>query len=203
VSRTTATDLARIIKTRAAGQERILVAIAGAPGSGKSTLAANLATRLGPMAEVLPMDGFHLDNARLRQMGLFHRKGAPETFDAESFVKLLRDMRTTACVSYPVFDREADKTVPDAGHIDKHIRIVLVEGNYLLLNTAPWSDLAGVFDVTVQIDVPRDVLEARLVARWRDHGLPAAQARARALGNDMKNADHVMENSREADFILR
>ena len=93
MSRTTATDLARIIKTRAAGQERILVAIAGAPGSGKSTLAANLATRLGPMAEVLPMDGFHLDNARLRQMGLFHRKGAPETFDAESFVKLLRTIR--------------------------------------------------------------------------------------------------------------
>lgn len=203
MTETTANGLVQIIEARAAGRDRLMVAIAGAPGSGKTTLAANLAARLGPMAVVLAMDGFHLDNARLRQMGLFHRKGAPETFDAEGFVNLLRDVRNKANVSFPTFNRGEDKTIPGMGKIDKDSRIVLVEGNYLLLTIPPWSDLAGLFDVTVRLEVGREELEDRLVTRWLDHGLPAAEARARALGNDMKNADYVIENSLAPDFIVR
>jgi pantothenate kinase len=199
----TATDLVELIKTRAAGQDRYVVAIAGPPGSGKSTLAADLAARLGPTAATLPMDGFHLDNDRLRQLGLLHRKGAPETFDAQGFVDLLREVRTTPRVSYPTFDRDADRTVPGAGHIGKDTRIVLVEGNYLLLTSPPWSSLDALFDLTVRLDVSREELEDRLVTRWLSHGLPAAEARARALGNDMKNAEHMFENARSPDFILR
>ncbi len=199
----TVTDLVELIKTRAAGQDRYVVAIAGPPGSGKSTLAADLAARLGPTAATLPMDGFHLDNDRLRQLGLLHRKGAPETFDAQGFVDLLREVRTTPRVSYPTFDRDADRTVPGAGHIGKDTRIVLVEGNYLLLTSPPWSSLDALFDLTVRLDVSREELEDRLVTRWLSHGLPAAEARARALGNDMKNAEHMFENARSPDFILR
>lgn len=199
----TATDLVELIKTRAAGQDRYVVAIAGPPGSGKSTLAADLAARLGPTAATLPMDGFHLDNDRLRQLGLLHRKGAPETFDAQGFVDLLREVRTTPRVSYPTFDRDADRTVPGAGHIGKDTRIVLVEGNYLLLTSPPWSSLDALFDLTVRLDVSREELEDRLVTRWLSHGLPAAEARARALGNDMKNAEHMFENARSPDFTLR
>ncbi|MBJ6370647.1 phosphoribulokinase [Sedimentitalea arenosa] len=199
----TATDLVELIKTRAAGQDRYVVAIAGPPGSGKSTLAADLAARLGPTAATLPMDGFHLDNDRLRQLGLLHRKGAPETFDAQGFVDLLREVRTTPRVSYPTFDRDADRTVPGAGHIGQDTRIVLVEGNYLLLTSPPWSSLDALFDLTVRLDVSREELEDRLVTRWLSHGLPAAEARARALGNDMKNAEHMFENARSPDFTLR
>lgn len=199
----TTAALVREIEARALGRDRILVGISGPPGSGKSTLAADLAARLGPPAAVLPMDGFHLDNARLRQMGLLHRKGAPETFDAAGFVSLLGKVLSKKAVSYPTFDREADRTIPDGGHIEKHTRIVLVEGNYLLLSTRPWSDLSGLFSLTVRIDVSSEELEARLVARWLDHGLPAAEAKARALGNDMKNASFVMENSLSPDFTLR
>lgn len=199
----TETQLVREMETRSEGNGRILVALAGPPGSGKSTLAANLAARLGPSAAVLPMDGFHLENDRLQEMGLLHRKGAPETFDAEGFVRLLRNLRTKDSVPYPTFDRDADRTVPGAGQIGKDMRIVLVEGNYLLLKSPPWSDLAGIFDLTVRIDINRDELEARLVARWLDHGLPADEARARAVGNDMRNVDLVEENSLAPDFSLR
>ncbi|MFY0690989.1 MAG: nucleoside triphosphate hydrolase [Paracoccaceae bacterium] len=203
MTRTTTPALVREIEARSEGRERILVGIAGPPGSGKSTLAAGLAAQLGPLAAVLPMDGFHLDNAQLRQMGLLHRKGAPETFDAAGFVALLGKVRRDGAVSYPTFDRDADRTIPDGGHIGKDTRIVLVEGNYLLLNTPPWSDLAGLFDLTVRLDVDHEELEARLVARWRDHGLPAPQARARASGNDMRNVKFVLENSLPPDFTLQ
>lgn len=198
----TATTLVREITARAAGRDRFLVAIAGPPGSGKSTIAAELAARLGPASAVLPMDGFHLDNDRLRHLGLLHRKGAPETFDAAGFLNLLRAVRSQDTVPFPTFDRTADRTVPDGGRIEKATRIVLVEGNYLLLKNPPWSDFAALFDLTVGLAVSREELESRLIARWLDHGLPEAEARARALGNDMKNVDFVMENSRAPDVIL-
>ena len=104
------------------------------------------------------MDGFHLDNAQLRDMDLLHRKGAPETFDATGFARLLRRVRDEGNVLYPTFDREADKTLPDTGHIDEATRIVLVEGNYLLLKTPPWSGLGSHFQMTVGLVVDRGLL---------------------------------------------
>lgn len=190
------------IETRAAQKNRLLVAIAGPPGSGKSTLAEDLAAGLGPHAAVLPMDGFHLDNAQLQEMGLLHRKGAPATFDAEGFAALLGRLRGPGAVRYPTFDRAADSTVPDAGLIDEATRIVLVEGNYLLLTTPPWSRLAEHFDLTVRLEVSRDVLLTRLTDRWIHHGMSAQHARARAESNDMKNVDFVAENSATPDFRL-
>lgn len=198
----TPADLAQVIETRAAPLDRCLIGIAGAPGSGKSTLAADLAARLGDGAAVLPMDGFHLDNDTLKRMDILDRKGAPETFDAAAFVQLMHDLRSQPCVSYPTFDRAADKTIPSAGQIDHKTRIVLVEGNYLLLDIAPWSDLAGIFDMTVRLDTPREVLQERLVRRWRDHGLSEIDAHRRAIGNDMKNVDLVIKNSRSPGFLL-
>lgn len=203
MTKLTLSALASDIQARAKGRDRIIVGISGAPGSGKSTLADDLAARLGPTAAVLPMDGFHLNNDQLHEMGLFDRKGAPETFDAAGFVRLLNKVRGGGAVSYPTFDREADSTVPGGGRIGADTTIVLAEGNYLLLETPPWAELAGVFDLTVHLDVPRAELEARLIARWRDHGLPEAEARARALGNDMRNADFVADNSRVPDVTLR
>ena len=202
---TTLTDLRTLIQeieACAVGPWRVLIAIAGPPGSGKSTLAAKLATRLGPSAAVMPMDGFHLDNERLEHMGLLHRKGAPETFDGEGFVDLVRRLRKEQVISYPTFDREADKTVPEGGLISEDTKIVLVEGNYLLLKIPPWADLAPLFDLKVRLQVDLDEIEARLIARWLDHGLGPQDARSRALGNDMLNVHFVEENSRASDLVL-
>lgn len=191
------------IETRAEEAGRLVVALAGPPASGKSTLAAGLAKSLGPHAAVLPMDGFHLENDQLRQMGLLHRKGAPETFDALGFVALIGRLRGDGVVHYPTFDRETDCTVPDGGQIGAATRIILVEGNYLLLKTPPWDRLAGLFDMSVHLQVGRGELESRLIARWIEHGLPPDAARARAMSNDMKNADFVVAHSYDADFTLR
>ena len=185
------------------GQGRKLIAIAGAPGSGKSTLAEDLAHQLGPTAAVMPMDGFHLDNDTLHAMELFHRKGAPETFDADGFVALIKRLRGEDTVPYPTFDRDADRTVPDGGQINETTRVVLIEGNYLLLNQSPWDSLAGLFDMTVRLVVDHETLAARLITRWIDHGLSPANARDRALGNDMVNVRYVDAHSFDPDYVIR
>lgn len=191
------------IKSRADGDRRILVGIAGPPGSGKSTLAEDLANGIGTSAAVLPMDGFHLDNATLRQKGLLDRKGAPETFDAVGFVELVRALKHQSSLTYPTFDRDADSTIPDGGRIDAGSDIVLVEGNYLLLDLPPWSELAALFDMTVKLVVARSELERRLTKRWLDHGLSPTAAKNRAHENDMRNADLVLESSRASDFVVQ
>ncbi|MBB5516615.1 pantothenate kinase [Rubricella aquisinus] len=191
------------ITAKDTGTGRVLVAIAGAPGSGKTTLADTLAQRLGPQAAVLPMDGFHLDNADLIPRGLLERKGAPETFDADGFIALIQRLRTEDDVSYPTFDRSADRTVPNGGHIAADTRIVVIEGNYLLLTLPPWHALSALFDLTIRLDVDHAELEKRLIARWLSYGLSAEQARARALGNDMRNVRVVEANSSAPDLVVR
>lgn len=190
------------IGLRASGAERFLVAIAGPPGSGKSTFATKLVARLGPSAAVLPMDGFHLDNATLQQLGLLERKGAPETFDAEAFIDLVRAIRQQSRISYPTFNRELDKVIPKGETLEESSKIIVIEGNYLLLRTPPWSELFTLFDLTIYLDVAPEELETRLVQRWLDYGLSKPDAITRARRNDLRNAEIVANNSRAPDFTL-
>ncbi|MGH6808633.1 MAG: nucleoside/nucleotide kinase family protein, partial [Ensifer adhaerens] len=126
------------ILQRAAGAARFVVAIAGPPGAGKSTLSDALAEALvaaGEKAAVLPMDGFHMDNAVLEQKGLLARKGAPETFDARSFLATIAAVRANdGEVLVPVFDRARELAIASARVVAADTRIILVEGNYLLLD---------------------------------------------------------------------
>jgi len=191
-----------------AGDGRVLVGIAGAPGSGKSTVADQLVAALrdrdGPSAAaLLPMDGFHRDNAELDAMGLRAVKGAPETFDADAFVALVCAVRTARHdIRYPLFDRARDQTMPDAGTLPAATPVVVFEGNYLLLRDGPWAELKPLFDLTVMLSVPMAELRARLVRRWLDHGLSATEATRRAEGNDIPNAETVIARSAAADLVL-
>lgn len=174
---------------------RPLVAVAGAPGSGKSTLAEALVARV-PGAVLLPMDGFHLDNRVLDARGQRARKGAPETFDAAGFVALLARVRAGDEVVFPVFDRDRDLAIAGAGIIDATTRLVVVEGNYLLLDADPWRQAR--YDLTVTLDVPEAELRRRLTARWQGLGADVAAH----LANDLANASLVIRGSRPADLVL-
>lgn len=197
-----ADSLAGLIAEQAAGRERFAVAIAGAPGAGKSTLAASVAAALGSQAVVVPMDGFHYDNAILEARGLMAVKGAPQTFDVAGFAALLVRLAKEDEVAIPVFDRAADLARAGAAIVSSATPLRIVEGNYLLLDRPGWRDLHAHFDMTVYIDVPEAELERRLVQRWLDHGLDAGAARARALSNDIPNARLVAAESRDAGLIV-
>lgn len=181
---------------------RFMVAICGPPGSGKSTIAGLLVARLGHCAKVVPMDGFHLDNRQLKNLDLLHRKGAPETFDAYGFLELIKDIRTTENLSFPVFDRDADQTIMDADNLGPEHKIIIIEGNYLLLKKYPWSDLKDEFDLSVCLEVSDIELEKRLTDRWIAHGLDPISASERALSNDMTNVRYVKKHSILPDYIV-
>lgn len=189
--------------------ERTLIAIAGPPGSGKSTLAEavvkQLNSRVGsePLAALIPMDGFHLDNQDLDKQGLLSRKGAPETFDAAGLVRLVRRIRTGGTdIHYPLFDRTIDRCQVDAGLLSAETPIVVVEGNYLLLDDSPWNALAGLFDATVFLAPAVEVLEERLIHRWLRYGFSPEMAAEKARANDLRNARLVLEKSLAADLLL-
>lgn len=190
-------------------QQRVLIGVAGAPGSGKSTLAESLPALLDPVlakydeaSVVVPMDGFHLDNAVLDARGLRAVKGAPQTFDVAGFSHLLG--RLAKCVDeplyVPVFDRSMDLARNASQEVSKAHSVVIVEGNYLLLDQPGWRDLSDSFDCTIMLRVPLETLESRLVQRWLDHGHTEDEARQRALSNDIPNARTVIAESIPADL---
>lgn len=185
---------------------RQIVGIAGAPGSGKSTLAVELARRLQLQkvpTVVVPQDGFHLDNQILDAWGMRSRKGAPETFDAAGFVALVRRIRGGETVFAPVFDRARDISIGGAEMVSKDCAVVIVEGNYLLLDEAPWHDLVELFDLSAFLDVDLPDLRARLIQRWLSHGLSRAAATRRAEQNDLANAGRVIGARLPCDLLLR
>lgn len=199
----TPVELAELIRAKAPTQGRFLTALAGPPGAGKSTLAAELVAALGAGAKAVPMDGFHYDDAVLHARGARDRKGAPDTFDAQGFFHLLRRLRREDEVAIPLFDRDLEISRAGADIVTAADRLLVVEGNYLLLNEAPWPQAAPLFDLTVWIDVPEEELDRRLMARWAHYGKTPEQARAWIDGNDMPNIRRVTRNSSLADLVIR
>lgn len=187
------------------GDGRRLIAVAGAPASGKSVLGAALRDALrrdGVCAELVPMDGFHLDNRILDARCLRARKGAPETFDAAGFIALVQRLRSDAEVVYPLFDRAQDLAIAGAGIIAPTCEIVVIEGNYLLFDAKPWSKLAGLWDFSIWLDIPEETLLQRCTARWLTYGHSPEAALRRAQDNDLANARKIMATRLPADLIL-
>ncbi|SFE42093.1 nucleoside/nucleotide kinase family protein [Roseivivax sediminis] len=187
---------------------RRIIAIVGAPGSGKSTTASKLAEALNRdspgRAAVLAMDGYHYDDRLLVPRGLRPRKGAPHTFDVPGLAHMIARLRDNAEdeIVVPVFDREIEIARTGAAAIPCSADLVLVEGNYLLLQDPPWDRLAPLFDLTVLIDVDEGELRRRLSARWEGHGLSDVEIREKLEENDLPNGRTVIERSRPADLRL-
>ena len=194
-------DLVAHLRTAARGRRRYLFGLAGPPGSGKSTVADRLADALGGV--VVPMDGFHLDNAELERLGLRGVKGAPETFDAASFVRLVEQLRDgTRPVSAPAFDRVADHTVDGAITVAPDDHVVIVEGNYLLLDRPPWASLPELFDLTGYLAVDDATRVERLVSRHVRHGRTPADARHFVHTSDEANAATIAATRSRADVVI-
>lgn len=195
--------LADLIREQAGDAPRFFVAIAGPPGAGKSTVSTALASSLSPDGSaVVQADGFHYDNFVLDQIGRRDRKGAEDTFDCRGLEIILQRLRSDESdVAVPIFDRSLDVSRAGAALIGSSVKYIVVEGNYLLLESEPWSSLAGYFDFTIMIQVSRSELERRLVNRWLGHGRSGDDARHWVNTNDLPNVDLVTTRSRAADFV--
>lgn len=194
-------ELAPWVRERSSRVDRYLFGIAGPPGSGKSTIAADLANAIG--APVVPMDGFHLSNATLSARGQLGIKGAPETFRAARFVDVVRRLRdANGAVECPTFDRTIDEPVAGQVLVAASENVVVVEGNYLLLDRSPWSALPGLFDSIAYLDTPQELREQRLIDRHVEFGRSRAAAAEFVRRSDARNAERVEASRDRADLIV-
>lgn len=184
---------------------RVLLGLAGTPGAGKSSAAANIAEAFGGTAIVVPMDGFHLAQAELERLGRAGRKGAPDTFDAAGYAALLaRILHEPGETIYaPAFRREIEEPVAGAIAVGPGHRLIVTEGNYLLLEAAPWDRIRPMLDACWLIDIEKQTRIERLIARHVAHGRSAAAAREWVLRSDEANAAMIEAARHRADWITR
>ena len=214
--------LRRLTEMQRAAARRILVFLAAPPATGKSTLLQFLEELARthdelPQVQTLGMDGFHHTNAYLAahsvrrdgvEIPLKSIKGAPETFDVAHLAAKLAAAKEGA-TPFPVYDRRIHDVVPDALIADAPI--LLVEGNWLLLDEEPWRDLRALADYRIRIDAPSALLKDRLIARKVQGGGSEAEATAFYDASDRKNverfiahagcADEVWQMAADGDFV--
>lgn len=187
---------------------RLIVAIAGAPASGKSAVSEWLLEELNNahpgIAAILPMDGYHYDDDVLTANGWLHQKGAPHTFDVGGLVSILGRLRENLETEIAVsrFDRDIEIARAGAVLIKREARLIVVEGNYLLLNSEPWKQLLPLFDWKVLVSVEEHVLEQRLRDRWASYNLDEADIHRKVFENDLPNGRRVINQSIEPDLLV-
>ncbi|MFD6755702.1 nucleoside/nucleotide kinase family protein [Micromonospora gifhornensis] len=192
-------------RTLADAGPRQLLGITGAPGAGKSTLAAQVVAALGPAARLVPMDGFHLAQAELHRLGRAARKGAVDTFDANGYVSLLRRLKRKEPTSVwaPEFRRDLEEPIAGAIEVPPEVRLVVTEGNYLLVPQWPWDEVRSLLHEAWFLDLDAELRHRRLVDRHVAYGRSTEEAQAWALGSDEVNAALVTGTADRADLVVR
>ena len=185
---------------------RALLGLVGPPGAGKSTLAAALQAEFASVAQVVPMDGFHLANVELERLGRRARKGAPDTFDSAGYVALLRRLLAQAddeIVYAPEFRREIEEPIANAIPLFARTQLLITEGNYLLLDDGPWAEVRGLLDEIWYVDVDDALRVDRLTQRHQQFGRSAEDAAAWVAGTDEPNARLIEASRARASFVFK
>ena len=165
--------LRRLDELQKEKSRRIVVMLAAPPGAGKSTLSLFLQNlsrddpSLTPLTAV-GMDGFHCYRDYLavhtivrdgEEIPLSRIKGAPETFDLGKLRERIELLCSGADTPWPHYDRTLHDPVDGAILVTG--KIVLIEGNYLLLDEPGWRELPALADYTIRIDAPEGQLPVR------------------------------------------
>jgi pantothenate kinase len=188
---------------------RAILGIAGSPGAGKSTLVDLLVTRIraaegDDWVAYIPMDGFHLADAQLDRIGARGRKGAPDTFDVAGYAHLLERVKREVDepVYVPGFDRTLEQPLAAALVVLPSARLVVTEGNYLLLDDPDWARARHAMDAVWFVTSDESKRIARLIARHIEFGKTPDEARAWVETTDQRNAELVAGTVGKADRVI-
>ncbi len=197
-------DLVTRARALAAGRGRAVLGITGSPGAGKSTLAEALLAELGTGVAHVPMDGFHLADVALTALGRRDAKGAPDTFDVGGYVALLRRIHTDAedVIYAPAFERDLEQPLAGAIAVPRSARLVLTEGNYLLLEAGGWAQVRPLLDEVWFCDPDPALRLARLTARHVAFGKDPGHAESWVESVDAPNAELVEATRGRADLVV-
>lgn len=202
-------ELATAAVGLAAHRRRAVLGVAGAPGSGKTTLTLALLAHIRELmgenwVAHVPMDGFHLADTQLRRLGALERKGAPDTFDAAGYAHLLHRIRTdtTHPIYVPGFERDLEQPIAAALVVEPSARLILTEGNYLLLDEPAWAQARAAMDAVWFVDSDQHTRVERLVARHIEFGKSPEGARAWVADVDERNAARIAATASGADRVV-
>jgi len=182
---------------------RFILGVVGKPGVGKSTFTQDLLEHLPvESVAVLPMDGFHMSNEKLIELGRRDRKGAPDTFDVDDFAHALADVKDGhgRDIYFPIFEREIEASIPNAGVIAATVKLVIVEGNYLLHSESGWKEISNYLDESWFLSLDDDLRMQRLIARHIQFGKSPEEAKLWSEGTDEVNARLIQQSLTRADY---
>jgi pantothenate kinase len=195
-----------IVAEYASASARTIIGIVGKPGGGKSTLSKYLLKEMDPtLVSVVPMDGFHLSNKVLKELGRSDRKGAQDTFDIKGFTNLIERIKLDSAdpIYYPIFDRSIEESIAAQGVVYPSTRVVIVEGNYLMHDKDGWQEISPLLDQSWYAFLDEDIRISRLISRHIAFGKDPESAKAWAKGSDQVNAELIEIGVGRCDFLIR
>jgi pantothenate kinase len=157
------------------------------------------------LVSVVPMDGFHLSNKVLKELGRSDRKGAQDTFDVTGFTTLIERIKSDSAdpIYYPVFNRSIEESIAAQGVVYPSTRVVIVEGNYLMHDKDGWQEISPLLDQSWYAFLDEDIRISRLISRHIAFGKDPESAKAWAKGSDQVNAELIELGVGRCDFLIR